>query len=220
MASTNPTVKVSRTKRPVWPVSGPPATKRIKREPSWVATAQNAAVDSSGFEGWDCSTWPATEIVYPGRHILRCIFQNSRELSQVETEEQDVKYDSADLQAQYEDQLTAKSKKQKLQLSSPPSSPSKLPASPKLPLSCSMSAVASPFKLYSHDYSSKAPPSPPRLGPLSSPGGPTPSPLFSPQTSPRANSPTADYPQKLGHIFEDDELGDFDDIMLPPADAV
>lgn len=110
-----------------------------------------------------------------------------------------------------------------------PASPSYFPASPReyesTPSPSPSRLLAhrqhtpiSPFKLVNLDNSSSIPPSPPRLELLSSPGGPTPLPLFSPQPSPRINTPRTIHLQVLGSILGNNEFGDPNNIIPSPAD--
>jgi hypothetical protein len=96
---------------------------------------------------------------------------------------------------------------------SPPPSPSKAS-------SHSTRIITWPSKLYRRDNGSEPPPSPPRLQPLSSPSGQTPSPLFSPQPSPRVNSSRAVHPEDLEDILVGNEFGDLKNIVPSPADDV
>jgi hypothetical protein len=112
-----------------------------------------------------------------------------------------------------------------------PASPSYFPASPGVYestpspspsrlLSNRQHASTSPSKLFNLNNSSSIPPSPPRLVPLSSPGGPSPTPLFSPQPSPRIKTPRTVHPPVLGSILGSNEFGDLNNIMPSPADDV
>jgi hypothetical protein len=96
---------------------------------------------------------------------------------------------------------------------SPPPSPSKAS-------SHSTRIITWPSKLYRRDDGSGPPPSPPRLQPLSSPSGQTPSPLFSPQPSRRVNSSRAVHPEDLENILGCNEFGDLKHIVPSPADDV
>jgi hypothetical protein len=105
-----------------------------------------------------------------------------------------------------------------------PESPTQYGLSPPLSPSKASShwtrIITWPSKLYRRDDGSGPPPSPPRLQPLSSPSGQTPSPLFSPQPSPRVNSSRAVHPEDLEDIIGGNKFGDLKNIVPSPADDV
>jgi hypothetical protein len=94
------------------------------------------------------------------------------------------------------------------------------PLSPSKASSHSTCIIIWPSKLYRRDDGSGSPPSPPRLQPLLSPAGQTPSPLFSPQPSPRVNSSRAVHPEDLEDILGANKFGDLKHIVPSPADDV
>jgi hypothetical protein len=210
MASTSPATKISRTKRLLSPSPSLSPTKRVKTEPSHDAPVQDdCAVNSPSPEGRDLSTWPATKTSDWSHRILQWIIQRKknknieRDSAELRTQEQNQPIAAGIRQTKEEcDPQRHSGPKQAYvsQLKSPSPSPSPEPrtptrykSSPSLSPSASNMKPSSPYTsraitlpsvLYDWNNSPGPPPTAPRLGTLSSPGGVTPPPLFSPQSSP------------------------------------
>ncbi|KEQ71224.1 hypothetical protein M436DRAFT_65383 [Aureobasidium namibiae CBS 147.97] len=104
--------------------------------------------------------------------------------------------------------------------SPPPSSPSPSRPSPSnLPLP-SNHTFESAYEQFDRRNILRLPPSPPRLGPLSSPCISSPAPMFFPQLSPRNDTLRASHTQEVRDILRGNELGDLTNIVPAPNDDV
>lgn len=194
MPSNRPMDEFAGIKRPLSPVPSPSSAKRVKRDDSRLVEDDNE-VDPLAHDSWGYKTWQNVAKVNP--FTGRDLFQTCRDAP----ENEDVKFDPAYLDAQYQDRQaqeeiknnphTTEESTRSLQEKSPSLSPTSSSCAPKSPTRyaspspCRRRLSRSPPRLRKRrQRPPMTPPPAPRLDTLTSPLSPTPSPLF--YSSPRS----------------------------------
>ncbi|KAG9659026.1 hypothetical protein KCU95_g11924, partial [Aureobasidium melanogenum] len=232
MPSTRPIDVVAGMKRPLSPVPSPSSPKRVRMEYS--REIPGSVEDDNEVDGWGHKTLQNNGTNNPFiNHSLSQIFCHA-------SEDEDVKFDPAYLDAQYELQQTQKATRNdshiteenmhplRLEQSSPcPDSQSWSPESPTRHASSSSYRKRRPRpppRLCKHQKRPTTPPPAPQMKLLTSPPGATPPPLLfsSPRSSHLVDIEEAEHQQDLQNTLSlgENELTYLNNIVPSPSDDV